>query len=108
PVAAPESRRYRRVAVLIPAYKEDGVIVDAARHALEQSYPADHFDVVVIADSLQRGTLERLAQLPIKVIQVSFERSTKVKALNRAMEVLGDDYDCALVLDADNIMERHF
>lgn len=105
---APESRRLRKVAVLIPAYKEDGVIAGVAAQALEQNYPSDAFDVVVIADSLKSATLEKLRALPIKVIEVSFERSTKVKALNRAMAVLGDNYDCALVLDADNVMERDF
>lgn len=105
---APEARRLRKVAVLIPAYKEDGVIAGVAAQALEQNYPSDAFDVVVIADSLKPATLQRLRELPIKVVKVSFERSTKVKALNRAMAVLGDDYDCALILDADNVMERDF
>lgn len=104
----PEARRLRRVAVLIPAYKEDGVITGVAEQALQQSYPSEFYDVVVIADSLQATTLEHLRRLPIKVIEVSFEKSTKVKALNRAMQLLGDDYDCALILDADNIMERDF
>jgi cellulose synthase/poly-beta-1,6-N-acetylglucosamine synthase-like glycosyltransferase len=105
---APEADSVRRVAVLIPAYKEDGVIVAVAAQALQQNYPADSFDVVVIADSLKKSTLQKLRALPIKLIEVSFEKSTKVKALNRAMEVLGNDYDCALVLDADNVMERDF
>ena len=103
-----EARRLRKVAVLIPAYKEDQVITGVAEQALQQNYPADFFDVVVIADSLKATTLQKLRSLPIKVIEVSFEKSTKVKALNRAMTVLGDDYDCALVLDADNVMERDF
>ena len=104
----PEARRMRRVAVLIPAYKEDQVIIGVAEQALQQNYPSDLFDVVVIADSLKPITLQKLSILPIKVIEVSFEKSTKVRALNRAMQVLGDDYDCALVLDADNVMERDF
>ncbi len=107
-ITAPEARRLRRVAVLIPAYKEDRVIVDVAAQALEQNYPSDFFDVVVIADTLQPATLQKLAALPVKVVEVRFEKRTKVKALNRAMEVIGDDYDCALVLDADNVMERDF
>jgi cellulose synthase/poly-beta-1,6-N-acetylglucosamine synthase-like glycosyltransferase len=107
-ISAPEARKLRKVAVLIPAYKEDAVIPGVAAQALEQNYPADYFDVVVIADSLKPATLKKLGFLPIKVVEVSFDKSTKVKALNRAMDVLGDGYDCALVLDADNIMERDF
>ena len=107
-IIAPESKRMRKVAVLIPAYKEDGVIVGVAVQALQQNYPADLFDVVVIADSLKPSTLEQLRALPIRVIEVFFDKSTKVKALNRAMQEIGDDYDCAMVLDADNIVERNF
>ncbi|MEO5601027.1 MAG: glycosyltransferase family 2 protein [Cyclobacteriaceae bacterium] len=104
----PQAKILRKIAVLIPAYKEDQVIPGVAAQALEQNYPADFFDVVVIADSLKASTLQKLRALPIKVVEVSFEKSTKVKALNQAMQVIGDDYDCALVLDADNIMERDF
>lgn len=105
---APEARRLRRIAVLIPAYKEDKVIIPVATQALQQSYPTELFDVVVIADSLKQETLQQLKQAPIKVVEVSFEKSTKVKALNRAMEVLGDEYEIALILDADNLMEPDF
>lgn len=96
----------KKFVVFIPAYKEDGVIVSVAQQALKQTYNNDFYDVVVIADSLQETTLDRLRQLPIKTIEVSFENSTKVKALNAAMEKLGDDYEVALVLDADNIMDK--
>lgn len=103
-----KAKRLRKVAVLIPAYKEDQVITTVAELALQQNYPADFFDVIVIADSLKPVTIENLNALPIRVVEVSFERSTKVRALNRAMRELGGDYDCALILDADNVMERDF
>ena len=105
---APETMLKNKVAILIPAYKEDGVIVGVAAQALKQHYPANRFDVVVIADSLKPSTLEQLRKLPIKVVEVVFEKSTKVRALNKAMELLGDSYDCAVILDADNVMEPHF
>ena len=98
----------RKFAVLIPGYKEDGVIVDVAKEALKQSYPKAYFDVVIIADSFQSQTLEELKKLPIKLVEVSFEVSTKSKALNKAMSVLSDNYDVALILDADNVMEFDF
>lgn len=98
----------RHYAVLIPGYKEDGVIVDVARNALNQSYPQAHYEVVVIADSFRQDTLEELSKLPIRLIEVSFDQSTKARALNRAMEVIGDDYDVALILDADNVMKPDF
>lgn len=104
----PESETKRKFAVLIPGYKEDEVIVEVAREALLQDYPSESFDVIIIADSFQAATLEKLKTLPIKVIEVSFEKSTKSKALNKAMEQLDSNYDIAVVLDADNLMARDF
>jgi len=98
----------RRIAVLVPGYKEDAVIVEAARAALQQQYPSDKFDVVIIADSFQKETLQTLSSMPVKLIEVSFEKSTKSKALNSAMAQLNNDYEIAVILDADNIMEKHF
>lgn len=103
-----EVKQYRKIAVLIPGYKEDAVIVEVARAALKQNYPRTAFDVVVIADSFKNETIEQLQQLPIKTIIVSFENSTKSKALNRALELLPTSYEIAVVLDADNIMEPQF
>lgn len=99
---------YRRMAVLIPGYKEDNVIVDVAKQALLQKYPSDKFDVIIIADSFMPETIEALKILPLIVIEVSFDVSTKSKALNKAMAQLSDTYEVAVILDADNIMEQHF
>jgi cellulose synthase/poly-beta-1,6-N-acetylglucosamine synthase-like glycosyltransferase len=103
-----ENPDFRKIAVLIPGYKEDEVIVEVAEEALKQDYPAEHYDVVVIADSFQPDTILKLKALPIKVIEVSFEKSTKSKALNKAMALLTEPYDLAVILDADNIMATHF
>ena len=99
---------FKKVAVLIPGYKEDAVIVDVAKDALKQDYPKEKYDVIIIADSFKEETLTELRQLPIRLIEVSFEKSTKSKALNRAMDVIGDEYDIALILDADNVMAKDF
>jgi cellulose synthase/poly-beta-1,6-N-acetylglucosamine synthase-like glycosyltransferase len=98
----------KKIAVLIPGYKEDEVIIEVANSALEQDYPANLYDVVIIADSFQKETISELKTLPIKVIEVSFDKSTKSKALNKAMATLDRDYDIAVVLDADNLMAKDF
>jgi len=101
--------RKRKFAVYIPGYKEDAVIVEVAKEALKQNYPKELFDVIVIADSFQDDTMRELEKLDIKVIEVSFEKSTKAKALNKAMKLVEPlEYDVALILDADNIMELDF
>lgn len=97
-----------KFAVLIPAYKEDEVILEVAEEATKQNYPPEKFDVIVIADSFQPQTIRALQSLPVTLLEVSFEKSTKSKALNAAMHEMGDEYDVAVVLDADNIMEADF
>lgn len=94
-----------RIAIFIPAYKEDAVIVEVARQALKQDYRGE-FDVVVISDSLKESTDYWLQELPISLVKVDFEKSTKAKALNYALNVMGDRFDLAIVLDADNVMEK--
>jgi cellulose synthase/poly-beta-1,6-N-acetylglucosamine synthase-like glycosyltransferase len=96
--------KHRKFAVLIPGYKEDAVIVSVAEQATKQDYPEDSYDVIVIADSFSESTLEKLRELPIKVEVVEFEVSKKSKALNLCMKRIGDDYDAAMILDADNVM----
>jgi cellulose synthase/poly-beta-1,6-N-acetylglucosamine synthase-like glycosyltransferase len=98
----------RRMAVLIPGYKEDIVILEVAEASLKQSYPATSFDVIIVADTFKPETVEALKKLPLKVVEVKFEKSTKSKSLNAAMEAVGDNYDVAVVLDADNIIAFDF
>lgn len=104
----PEITKNRKIAVLIPGYKEDEVIVEVAKEALIQDYPSEAFDVVIIADSFLPETINSLRNLPIKVIEVKFEKSTKSKALNKAMEQLDETYEIAVILDADNVMATNF
>ncbi|MEX1240909.1 MAG: glycosyltransferase family 2 protein [Cyclobacteriaceae bacterium] len=100
---------YSNFAVLIPSYKEDAVILDVARQAVLQNYPRENYQVFIIADSLQPQTIMELKKLPVTVIEVSFDSSTKVKSLNYALKQIPDDrYDFAVILDADNVMETAF
>jgi len=106
--AYPPEPGLRKIAVLIPGYKEDIVIREVANDALLQDYPWEYCDVVVIADSFQPETIEYLNSLPIKVIEVNFDKSTKSRALNKAMELLPETYEIAVILDADNLMAPGF
>lgn len=97
-----------RIVVLIPAYKEDNVIVNTAKSYDSLNYPRASYDVVVIADSLQSATISKLLQEGLYVLPVQFTVSTKAKALHAALEALPPVYDIALVCDADNVLERDF
>jgi cellulose synthase/poly-beta-1,6-N-acetylglucosamine synthase-like glycosyltransferase len=101
--------KYNKFAILIPSYKHDEVILNTVGHSLNQNYPTDKFDVIVIADSLKQLTIGELLVMPIKLIPVQFEISTKAKSINTALGLMPEDiYDYCLVLDVDNIMEKDF
>ena len=99
----------RKFVILIPAYKEDTVILNTASEALNQNYPSNLYDVYVIADSFEPATIELLQkEKDIKCIEVSFEQSTKARSINKALVSINNDYDGVIILDADNIMEVDF
>jgi cellulose synthase/poly-beta-1,6-N-acetylglucosamine synthase-like glycosyltransferase len=94
--------------ILIPGFKEDKVILEVAKGALNQDYPRELYEVIVIADSFLSETITQLKRLSIKVIEVSFDNSTKAKSINAALAQVEDVFDIALILDADNLMEEGF
>ena len=103
--------------VLYPAYNEDKVIVNSVQKFLAQYYPYDSFHVAVISDHMQPETNEKLAALPITLLLPVFDKSSKARAMQYAMdhfqksEVRGqrsEDFDYVVILDADNVVEPHF
>ena len=105
----PPARKQRRFVTLIPAYKADAVVVRTAQAALAQEYPEGLHRVAVIADQLQPATLGELRKLPLTVIEVTFENSSKAKALTAAVEELGPEAaEAVAILDADNLAGGEF
>lgn len=107
PDMAAQSAACRRIVILIPAYREDRVIMECVESCLAQDYPRDKYAVTVISDQMGEATNAALSCLPIRLEVVRFEKSTKAKALNLAMSRT-DDYDVALILDADNTIGPRF
>ncbi|NSL86692.1 glycosyltransferase [Chitinophaga sp. Mgbs1] len=104
----PETRSYSRIAIMVPAYREDSIILSSVKSYGALNYPHDRYEVVVIADSLQPATLEQLKHTGVTVIEVSFDKSTKARSLNAAFGRLSGNYDLALICDADNMLEPDF
>lgn len=106
PKSKKEANAYRKIAVLFPTYQENVVIVESVKTALKHQYP-EIFKVVVIADGLQPETIVHLKELGATVIEVFFEKSTKGKAMQFAMNQLEQEgFDIAVVLDVDNVMSE--
>lgn len=87
---------------MVPAYKEDAVIVETAKNILSQPDFSINDEVVVIADQLKEPTLRRLKELAVNVIEVKLAKSTKANAINAALAKLPSSYDAVVLLDADN------
>ena len=96
----------KSIAVIIPSYKEDNIIVDTASRAVKHNYPQDKFSVFVVADKLQSETISKLRSIPAEVIEVKFETSTKARSLNAALTKIAErNFEIVVILDADNIMK---
>jgi len=94
--------------ILMPAYRSDAVIRETGPLARQHQY-AGQADVHVIADGLQPDTIQALRQQGVGVVEVSFEKSTKGKALLAALNALPSQaYDVAVILDVDNVMADGF
>ncbi|HTL07045.1 MAG TPA: glycosyltransferase [Chitinophagaceae bacterium] len=93
----------KNICVIIPSYKEDAIIVDTARKAAAHDYPAAHFTVMVVADSLQQETIAQLRAIPVTVVEANV--SMKSRSLNAAFQIPpAGAFDIAVILDADNVM----
>ena len=106
--AAALSNKQNKFLILYPAYKEDRVIINAVENFLLQDYPSTHYTVAVISDHMQPETNDYLRQLPITLLEPVFEKSSKAKAMQYAINVVNDVFDQVVVLDADNVVRPDF
>ena len=95
----------KKIAILMPSYKEDHIVVNSARKAREHDYPQDRFDVFVAADQLKPETIQQLREIPVNVKEVKFELSSKARSLNALLNSIPEsEYEIAIILDSDNII----
>ena len=106
--AAALSNRMNKFLILYPAYHEDSVIINAVEQFLLQDYPKELYTVIVISDHMQPKTNEQLSKLPITLLQPTFEKSSKAKAMQFAIENVNADYDNVVIMDADNVVRPEF
>ena len=100
--------------ILFPAYHEDAVIINSVKSFLQQDYPKELYQVVVISDYMEPETNEALSHLPITLLQPTFEQSSKAKALqfaishNENSKLKTQNSNYVVILDADNIVAPNF
>lgn len=95
--------------ILIPAYKEDSIIIESVKTIIDQSYPVASREVVVISDRMHETTTNRLEAMGANVLIFEPEESLKAKALIYAMTQYDHgSFDAVVILDADNMVELSF
>lgn len=105
----PESITQGKILVFFPAFREDAVIESSIIDFLKQDYPKDLYQVAIISDQMKDETNDSLSRLPVKLLKVDFENSSKAKALNFAMDFYASEpYDIVAILDADNLADTIF
>ena len=107
-VLAMRKKDFYSYLILYPAYNEDRVIVNSVQKFLAQYYPYSCFHVAVISDHMQPETNDYLRKLPITLLEPVFEKSSKAKAMQYAINEAKGDFDQVVVLDADNVVRPDF
>ncbi len=99
--------KQHRFLILIPAFKSDKVLLNTVHIALKQEYPKEYFHIMVGADELQENTITKLENCGVEVVRIPQGINKKGFALQQMLSIK-NDYDYAVVLDVDNIIEVDF
>lgn len=106
---------FPKVAVIIPAYNEEVGIVKTIHSVIQNKYP--NLQLVVVNDGStdatdstvraflvsERSRLQRQVQA-FRYLDVA--NGGKARAMNRALQVVDDDTDIIITLDADSVMHQ--
>lgn len=102
-----KSSKQRKFLILIPGYKEDGVIFNSAQSVLAQDYPSSLYKCVVIADGFKSETLALLKQAGAETFELPEDpKRNKAKAIQQYFSYNKEKFDVCIVLDADNCVEK--
>lgn len=106
----PKAKKENRFIILIPTHHNGKSVMMTINSILGQSYPMRQFDVTVIADQEDEMTLFHLAQQPITLLTPNFEKSSRIKSLQLAINNLPQFkiYDVAVILEAGDVVEPEF
>jgi len=110
-VTPPATARERwMLTVLVPAHDEEQLIARCVASLLDQSYPADRYEVVVIADNCADETAARAAAAGARVlVRDQPDSRGKGQALRWAMDALLSSEappDAVAIVDADSVADR--
>lgn len=100
--APPMAPNTHRIAIVIPAHQEVGLIAETVRLTFTQHYPKEAFAVWVVADNCHDDTAKEARRAGACVLE-RHGNPGKGQALHEAFQhLLSQDWEAFLVLDADS------
>lgn len=107
-----DKSNYKRFVIVVPAYKNDGVIMDSLKFNFRQYYPKDCYEIIVAGDKLEPYTIEELRKInpkPENILDLQLESSSKVKSLRHTYDLIKNgNFDYLIMLDIDNLLEPNY
>ncbi len=97
-----------RILALVCARDEEAVIDRIVTSLRNQDYPAEAFDVVVVAHNCADSTAERARRAGARVVEAHSSRPGKHAALAASADVWGNGWEYVAVFDADSRIEPQF
>lgn len=107
----PTAKKKYKFAVLFPAYREDRVILESVQSFLNQDYPREQYDIIVISDQMANTTNQKLRNFSAIVLEIKKPKSTKTNALQLVSRYIDENnllYDIVVIMDADNLVDPDF
>jgi len=106
----PKAKSQNRFIILIPSFHNGKSVEMTVNSILGQTYPQRLFDVTVIADHEDEITMFHLAQQPVTLLTPTYDKSTRTKSLQLAINNLPQFkiYDAVIILDAGDVVEPEF
>lgn len=96
-----------KLAVIVPAYKNDAVLLQSTAHNLSllKNIEGLDFDYIILGDKLQESTLHQLPNT-CTLFEIKLEKSTKSRAINQWLSSNNKSFTHLLVLDVDNLLTK--
>ncbi|MBQ5770159.1 MAG: glycosyltransferase family 2 protein [Clostridia bacterium] len=99
-----------RIAAIIAARNEEGVIGQVVESLVKQNYPKALFDVIVVPNNCSDDTAGAAQRAGARIVNVDVPVKSKGEALKSAFRQImeKDTYDAFAIFDADNIVHPGF
>jgi cellulose synthase/poly-beta-1,6-N-acetylglucosamine synthase-like glycosyltransferase len=104
---------YPSITVIIPAFNEEDVIAETIQNKLDQDYPADKINIIVVSDESEDTTDEIVTAFQEKYNNVQLIRQVprkgKTSGLNLAYQVIKSEIKSELIVfsDANSIYDKN-